>query len=104
MEKIIFTGITIEELKNIIREEVNYALEEWDQNKIARDKEEADFINLDGAMALLDLEKSTIYNLCSQSKLPHYKKSRRLYFKKSELIAWIESGKRKTIHEIKKSV
>lgn len=43
--------------------------------------------------------RATIYTLVAARKIPHSKKGQRLYFSRKELIAWIESGKRKTIDE-----
>jgi|GEM_PF-6973597 len=50
------------------------------------------FTDIEGASSILGLSKSKIYKACSQLTLPHYKRGK-LYFKVSELLAWIESGK-----------
>lgn len=44
----------------------------------------------------LRLGQSTAYQKVSDGEIPHYKKGRRLYFKKKELQAYVESGRRKT--------
>lgn len=44
----------------------------------------------------LGIAQSTGYQRVSRGEIPHFKKGRRLYFRKSELVAWIESGRRKT--------
>lgn len=44
----------------------------------------------------LKLAQSTAYQKVSNGEIPHFKKGRRLYFKKSELMTYVESGRRKT--------
>lgn len=48
----------------------------------------------------LGIAQSTGYQRVSRGEIPHFKKGRRLYFRKSELIAWIESGRRKTQEDL----
>ena len=52
------------------------------------------------ASKFLDLAVPTIYGLTSKNQIPHFKKGKKLYFRESELIAWIESGRVKTRREI----
>jgi len=51
-------------------------------------------ILIDDAAKIINLSKPTIYGLVHKNKIPYRKKGKRLYFLKSELIAWINSGKR----------
>jgi len=48
----------------------------------------------------LGIAQSTGYQRVSRGEIPHFKKGRRLYFRKSELVAWIESGRRKTTEDL----
>lgn len=50
---------------------------------------------------LINLSVPSIYTLTSERNIPFMKLSKKLYFKKSELIQWLESGRRKTKKEIK---
>lgn len=61
-------------------------------------------IKIDEASKLTGLAKITLHIKCSKGLIPHYKKSGRLYFYKSELLAWINSGKRKNQFEIDAAV
>lgn len=54
---------------------------------------------MDLAVEVTGLSRSTIYNLVFARKMPHYKKGKRLYFKRKELEEWIDKGKRKTIDD-----
>jgi excisionase family DNA binding protein len=48
----------------------------------------------------LGIAQSTGYQRVSRGEIPHFKKGRRLYFRKSELLAWVESGRRKTTEDL----
>jgi excisionase family DNA binding protein len=46
------------------------------------------------AMAITGLKRPTIYGLTSARSLPCFRVGKRLYFKRSELIQWIEAGRK----------
>lgn len=48
----------------------------------------------------LDLAVPTIYGLVQRAEIPVNKKGKRLYFLKSELTAWVKTGRKKTHTEI----
>lgn len=54
---------------------------------------EEEILTIDEAAKFLKLAKQTIYQLTSKKALPFYKLNKRIYFKRSELLALIESGK-----------
>lgn len=62
------------------------------------------YIGVDEAAAFVRLKKSTIYKLVSTRKIPFNKTGKRLYFRPSELRAWIESGRNLTLDELKQVV
>lgn len=53
-------------------------------------------LNLDEAVAFTGFSKGHLYRLTSQREIPHYKKNRKLYFKKTELEAWLLEEKIET--------
>lgn len=63
-------------------------------DKIFTVSEAADFLNLSTA---------TIYGLLSTGELPVMKRSKRCYFSKLELIAYLKKGRRKTNQEIEEA-
>jgi excisionase family DNA binding protein len=67
-----------------------------------RSESQATLINIQEAAALLNLAVNTIYEKTSAKLIPHYKHGKKIMFKKSELLAWVESRRVKTIHEIRK--
>jgi excisionase family DNA binding protein len=56
--------------------------------------------SIDQASKFVNLSIPTIYGLVSRKEIPVSKKGKRLYFSKSALLEWINSGKKKTVSEI----
>lgn len=46
------------------------------------------------AMGVTRLSKSRIYALVSARGIPHSKRGNKLYFSRTDLLAWVEEGKR----------
>ena len=46
-------------------------------------------LNLDEAILFTGLSKGHLYRLTSEQGIPHFKKCRHLYFKKSDLEGWL---------------
>lgn len=61
--------------------------------QLFRENPTEDILSVEGAADFLNLSKSTIYHLTSNDKVPHYKQSKKLYFKRSELIEWLENSR-----------
>lgn len=56
-------------------------------------------IGIDEASAILRLKRSTVYAHTSNRTIPHYKRGGRLYFRRSELLAWLAEGRRPVINQ-----
>ena len=54
-----------------------------------------EFIGIDEACEIVHLAKPTIYKLAQKGQIPHYKPSKELLFRKSELISWVERSHQK---------
>lgn len=57
-------------------------------------------LNVIEAAYFTGISKPQLYRLTSERRIPHYKKNNKLYFKKSELEAWMLENKIDTIDEI----
>lgn len=57
-------------------------------------------LNLDEAVMFTGLSKGHLYRLTSEQQIPHFKKCRHLYFKKSELEDWMLEHKVPTKAEV----
>lgn len=90
-------ALTVSEFKSLITETVAGVLEDHKSNK----EDSQMLMNIQEAAALINLAIPTLYEKTSKRIIPHYKHGKKLLFKKSELLAWVESTKRKTVHEIR---
>lgn len=59
-----------------------------------------EFLNISEVSKLVGLEESTLYGLTSKRKIPHYKPGKKLLFKRSEILAWIDKSRQATADEI----
>ena len=62
----------------------------------------AEVFNLTQATEYVSLSKSAIYKKTSKRNIPHLKKGKKLYFKRSELDEWLTENKISTHAEIEK--
>lgn len=70
------------------------------QKRVKTSTDDKDPKNIEEIAKLTGYTKKTIYGYCQKNTIPHYKKNGRLFFFKSEIVAWIQSGKQKTVNEI----
>lgn len=58
-------------------------------------------LDLSEAAVFTGYSESHLYNLTSKRQIPHYKKNRKLYFKKQEIEEWMLEREVKTDKEIR---
>ena len=96
---LILTQLSIPEVRQLLRDELEqFFTERQIGGATMAQTDEVDGIEL--AIEITGLAKPTIYSLCSERKIPHSKKGKRLYFSRQELVEWLKQGKRKTQAEI----
>jgi len=59
-----------------------------------------DILDVKQAAEFLRLKIATLYEKTSEKTIPHFKKGKKLYFKRDELQDWVLEGKVKTNNEI----
>ncbi|MBD1398353.1 helix-turn-helix domain-containing protein [Pontibacter sp. JH31] len=59
-----------------------------------------DIMTVVEAAALLSLSKHAIYSKTSTREIPHFKKGKRVYFNRQDLIAWVKGQYQRTQTEI----
>ena len=98
MENIILTQIPISDLESIIQKCVDNAIS---ANSVNQDQNQSDSepITIKQAAEFLSLSVPTIYSKVSKGELPFMKVSKRLYFSREDLIAYIKSGRKSTKQE-----
>jgi excisionase family DNA binding protein len=88
MEKVIVT--TQSELSHLIEQALDKVMQK-SSNKESTDLPE--LLNITQAAAYLNFAKQTLYGYTSKGVIPHLKKGKKLYFKRSELVKWVNEGK-----------
>ncbi|WP_233581820.1 helix-turn-helix domain-containing protein [Flavobacterium macacae] len=74
------------------------------ENFSSEKSSEDNLLTVDQTSKLVKLSISTIYSKVSRKEIPAFKIGKRLYFSKNEIIAWIKSGKIKTIADIRNEI
>ncbi|MEP6465849.1 MAG: helix-turn-helix domain-containing protein [Parafilimonas sp.] len=96
MENLVFTQLSISEIRQLFRQELQTYFDNKPQT-VAKDIDE--LLSIQQAADLIKLSVATIYGLVSRSEIPVSKKGKRLYFSQQELTEWIKAGRKKTIAE-----
>jgi excisionase family DNA binding protein len=70
-------------------------------NKVSSERlnSESHFLTVTQAAEFLNLATQSIYGLIHRKKIPCMKRGKRVYFSKTSLIAWVESGRKPTQDE-----
>lgn len=97
MQNLVFTQLSIPEVRQLFREELQQFFTEQQTSKPNEDDEIG---GVELAESITGLKRPTVYNLVSERKIPFSKIGKRLYFYRKDLLKWIEDGKRKTQKEI----
>ncbi|MDJ1484232.1 helix-turn-helix domain-containing protein [Cytophagaceae bacterium YF14B1] len=100
MENIILFPIPLSQIRELIREEMRFVLQEESNQVHSSQPEPNEILTIDKASQFVSLAKATIYELTSKRQIPFFKKGKKLYFSKQELQTWILEGKKKTTAEI----
>ena len=67
---------------------------------IVKDDNEEEYLNVQDVSKLTNYAVATIYDLRHKRKIPFYKNSGKLQFKKSEILDWLEKGKGTTKNDL----
>lgn len=71
-----------------------------EQGKQTTTDEGGDLLTIEEAGELLRLSKATMYSKCSLRELPYMKRGKRLFFSREELLAYLKTGRKRTLDEI----
>jgi excisionase family DNA binding protein len=70
------------------------------KNKNFQSKPSDEFLTVEEAASFLRLSVPTIYGLISRNAIPSMKRSKRVYFSKTELENYLKEGKKKSSEEL----
>jgi excisionase family DNA binding protein len=60
----------------------------------------SEIMNIEEAAVYLKMAKQTVYSMISRKLLPYFKRGKRVFFRKAELLTWLEKGRKYTREEI----
>lgn len=63
-----------------------------------------ELMNINEVSKYLDESVQSIYSRTSQRTIPFYKKGKKLLFKKTEILDWLDGQKKKTITELQNEI
>jgi excisionase family DNA binding protein len=99
MNTTIFTQLSETDIRTLLRAELeSFFREHFPAVPVASPR--ASLGGLDLAVEVTGLKKPTLYALVHRREIPFLKKGKRLYFKREDLEAWIEEGRKATRGEI----
>ncbi len=99
MELMFITQMTKEELKAFLLGIFKEALADGGDGKTS-DLANEQMVSVSEAAKITGLAVNTLYDKTHRREIPYYKKGKRIYFRPSELLAWIANGRVMTQGEI----
>ena len=92
MSTTVFTQLSESEIQTLFRQ----VLESFFADKEAATATQSlpEIGGMEMAMEITGLKRPSVYGLTSTRQIPHCRQGKRLYFKRSELLQWIESGRK----------
>lgn len=102
MHNLVLSPIDPEVLISRISEKVTANVLNAVQNHDHQTNERDTWFDMKGLIGHIpyDISPTTVYNYTSKGLIPHHKKGKKLLFLKSEIDAWLKSGRKKTKAEI----
>lgn len=102
MTNYVLSPIDPEKLINSISEQVTANILEAVQDHQEKPKQPEKLLSIKEAAQFLNLSVPTLYSKVSRNTIPFMKRSKRLYFSSSELMAYLKEGRNKSNSEIEK--
>jgi excisionase family DNA binding protein len=98
MENVIFTQLSIPEIRQLFRQELETYFATQKQGNTNQPEPEQ-LLTVQQAAELLNLSVPTLYGYTQRAEIPVCKRGKRLYFSKQSLFEWIKDGRKKTLAE-----
>jgi excisionase family DNA binding protein len=98
MENVVFTQLSIPEIRQMFRQELETYFATQKQGNTNQPEPEQ-LLTVQQAAELLNLSVPTLYGYTQRAEIPVCKRGKRLYFSKQSLFEWIKDGRKKTLAE-----
>lgn len=89
-----------EQLSNLIQSSVRKVLKETTPQMVDPTEQPEHLLTIQEAAKFLSLTVPTMYSKVSKGELPVMKRSKRLYFSRTELLEYLKEGRKKSNAEI----
>ena len=96
----IIVQLDSEQLSNLIQSSVRKVLKETPPQTVEPTEKPEQLLTVQEAAEFLSLAVPTIYSKVSKGELPVMKRSKRLYFSRTELMEYVKAGRKKSNAEI----
>ena len=96
----IIVQLDSEQLSNLIQSSVRKVLKETPPQSVEPTDHPEQLLTIQEASKFLSLAVATMYSKVSKGEIPVMKRSKRLYFSRTELMKYIKEGSRKSNAEI----
>ena len=96
----IIVQLDSEQLSNLIQSSVRKVLKETPTPKVEQTAPPEQLLTIQEAADFLSLTVPTMYSKVSKGELPVMKRSKRLYFSRTELLEYLKDGRKKSNSEI----
>ena len=96
----IIVQLDTEQLSKLIQSSVRIVLTEISPQAVESNDQSEKLLTIHEAAEFLTLTVPTIYSKVSKGELPVMKRSKRLYFSRTELLEYIKDGRKKSNTEI----
>jgi excisionase family DNA binding protein len=97
MENLVFTQLSVQEVRNMLREEVKKALNESPQ---LQGNQLPEYLTIQELSEMINLAVPSIYGMVHRKQIPYVKRGKKLIFEKSQIEEWLKHGRHKTKQEI----
>jgi excisionase family DNA binding protein len=104
MHNFVLSPIDPEKLITSISERVTANILKAVRNEQPNTEQTEQLLTIQEAAEFLKLTVPTLYSKVSKGELPVMKRSKRLYFSRTELLEYLKEGRKKTNAEIKQEV
>lgn len=96
MENVVFTNLSIPEIRQLFRQELETYFEANQKTEPPPNEEAEQLLTIQQAADFLSLTVPTMYSKVSKNEIPYMKRSKRLYFSRTELMEYLKDGRRKS--------
>ncbi len=96
----IIVQLDSEQLSNLIQSSVRKVLKETTSQTVEPNNQTEQLLTIQEAAEFLNLTVPTMYSKVSKREIPCMKRSKRLYFSRTELLNYLKDGRKKSIAEI----